>query len=58
MAGLFKISDALAKSHCFQSPLEHIWDFKLDNGGKTKHQKVILEIQICNAASCYIFYWF
>ena len=47
----FKISDALAKSHCFQSHLEHIRDFKLNNGGERKHQKVILEIQICNAAS-------
>ena len=47
----FKISDALVKSHCFQSHLEHIRDFKLNNGGERKHQKVILEIQICNAAS-------
>ena len=46
------------KSHCFQSPLEHIGDFKLDNGGKRKHQKVILEIQICNAASyLWVFGW-
>ena len=45
MAGLFKISDALAKSHCFQSPLEHIRDFKLDNGGERKHQKLISEIR-------------
>ena len=47
----FKISDALVKSHCFQSHLEHIRDFKLNNGGERKHQKAILEIQICNAAS-------